>query len=108
MSYGHEYWDETIVFTKQCSWRAGVFLAEKMQKNYFEDNERVIIAIIDDVIAGFCTYTSKDDMPDELDFTPFIGFIFVDAQYRGKRLSERLINMACKLGKNRDIKKFIF
>jgi len=105
MSYGHEHWNETIIFAKQCSWKAGVFLAQKMQENNFDPNERVIVAVIDDTIAGFCTYANKDEIPDELNFTPFVGFIFVDEKYRGKRLSERLINMACKLSKEQGYKK---
>lgn len=105
MSYGHERWNETISFAKQCSWRAGAFLAQKMKENDFESNERVIAAIIDDDIVGFCTYANKDEMPDELDFTPFVGFVFVDEKCRGRRLSERLINMACNCAREQGYKE---
>lgn len=99
MSYGHIHWNETAEFSKNCSWRAGAFLAQKMKANDFERNERVIAAYIDGSIAGFCTYTNKDELPEEYDFTPFIGFLFVDELYRGQRLSERMIAAACDCAK---------
>ena len=33
-------------------------------------------------------------MPDDAPYTPFIGFVFVDEKSRGKRVSERMINVA--------------
>ena len=33
-------------------------------------------------------------MPEQYDFSPFIGFVFVDEKYRGNRISEKLINAA--------------
>lgn len=95
MSYGHKYWNKTIDFAGKCSWKAGAFLAQKMMTNDFESNEKVIIALYDDYIVGFCTFANKDEIPQEYDFTPFVGFVFVDEKYRGNRLSERLINAAC-------------
>ena len=82
-----------------CSWRAGPYLAKKMLENDFDDNERVIVAEIDGEPAGFCTFANKDELPLEYDFTPFIGFVFVDEKYRGRRLSERLISAACRVAK---------
>ena len=95
MSYGHKYWNNTIEFASKCSWKAGAFLAQKMRTNDFESNEKVIIALYDDCIAGFCTLANTDEISQEYDFTPFVGFMFVDEKYRGNRLSERLINVAC-------------
>lgn len=95
MSYGHKFWNKTIEYAEKCSWRAGESLARKMMKNDFENNEKVIIALCDDNIAGFCTFSNKDELPQEYEFTPFVGFVFVDEKYRGKRLSEKLINTAC-------------
>ena len=95
MSYGHEYWNMVINFASKCSWKAGKFLAQKMMTNDFERNEKVIIALCDDCIAGFCTLANKDEISQEYDFTPFVGFVFVDEKYRGNRLSERLVNTAC-------------
>lgn len=96
MSYGHKHWEKTAEFARSCSWKAGAFLAQKMKGNDFESNERVIIALDGDSIAGFCTFANKDELPPEYDLTPFIGFVFVDEKYRGRRLSERLVNAACE------------
>ena len=89
---GYKVWNDTIKFAKGCSWRAGIYLAKKM-----EENERVLVAMYDGNIAGFCTYANKDELPSEYEFTPFVGFMFVDEIYRGNRLSEKLINCACDL-----------
>lgn len=95
MKNGDKYWNATADFALNCSWRAGGYLAELMKEDRFEDNERVLVAMVDGNIAGFCTYANKDELPEKYDVTPFIGFMFVDEKYRGKRLSEKLIQAAC-------------
>ena len=65
-----------------------------MQKNEFAEWERVFAACVDGKVAGFCTFAEKDELPAEHRFAPFIGFVFVDEQYRGKRLSELMIQSA--------------
>lgn len=105
MTYGHEMWDRTIKFAENCSWRAGAFLAEKMRENQFDENERVIIALIDDDIAGYCTFSNYDEIPPEHGLTPFVGFMFVDEKYRGHRLSGKLIDAACEEAKSQGYSK---
>ena len=95
----HPLWEKAAEFAQNCSWKAGQFLAERMRKNGFRDWERVIIAMDDEQIAGFCTLTEKDALPDDALFSPFIGFVFVDEQYRGNRLSEQMIRSACGYAK---------
>lgn len=94
MTCGHRLWDETIALAANCSWRTGPYLAEKMADNDFAGWERVFAVCVDGEVAGFCTLSEKDELPPEYEFTPFIGFVFVDEKYRGKRLSERMINAA--------------
>jgi len=96
MTFGHPLWEKTIAFAEQCSWRAGAFLAGKMRDNEFSDIERVIAASEGDDIVAFCTFSEKDELPDDSEYTPFIGFVFVDENYRGERISEKMINEACK------------
>lgn len=95
MQQGHPMWDKIIAFAQACSWKAGSYLATRMQKNEFNTWERVIVAMEGDSIAGYCTVSEKDELPDEYDFTPFIGFVFVDEKYRGHRVSEKMIERAC-------------
>ncbi len=94
MAQGHKYWNETISLAAKCSWKAGSYLAEKMKNNEFAEWERVFAASVDGKVVGFCTLVEKDELPAKYEFTPFIGFLFVDEQYRGKRLSELMLKSA--------------
>lgn len=94
MTQGHPYWSQTISLAANCSWKAGSCLAEKMEMNAFTRQERVFAACVDEKVAGFCTFSEKDELATEYEFTPFIGFIFVSEQHRGKRISELMIQRA--------------
>lgn len=102
MTAEHACWKETISLAKKCSWKAGPFLAEKMEKNDFLAWERVCAVCVDGVVAGYSAFAEKDELPEQYGFTPFIGFVFVDEQYRGRRLSGMMIqninSYARKLG----------
>ena len=91
MTAEHIYWKETISLAEKCSWKAGSLLAKKMEKNEFKEWERVCAVCVNGKVAGFSTFAEKDEMPKQYDFTPFIGFVFVDEKYRGQRLSEKMI-----------------
>ena len=101
----HPMWDKVITFAENCSWRAGALLAKKMRENDFAENERVLIVLEKDDIAGFCTFSNKDELPPEYNFTPFIGFMFVDEKYRGQRLSGKLTDAACNLAREQGFSK---
>ena len=105
MTSAHPLWHKTISFAETCSWRAGATLAQKMRDNDFAANERVLIALENNEIAGFCTFSNKDELSQEYDFTPCIGFLFVDEKYRGHRLSSTLIDAACSLAKEQGFSK---
>lgn len=92
MQKGDSFWDKTIALAEKCTWRAGAALAEKMRKNDFSDTERVAAAVVDGEAAGFCTFALADEISAEYGFTPFCGFVFVDEEHRGKRLSEKMID----------------
>ncbi len=66
-----------------------------MRANDFLPWERVIVASEKNQLAGFCTFCQKDELSEEYQYTPFIGFIFVDEKSRGKRLSQKMISAAC-------------
>lgn len=96
MTQEHKLWNETISFAENCSWKAGIYLAELMRQNKFLDWERVFVAYDDGRVVGYCTFVEKDESPERYDFSPFIGFVFVDEQYRGKRISEIIIKEVIK------------
>lgn len=80
-------------YARSCSWRAGKFLADMMEAGRFSDWERVLVAVDNGTIAGYCTVQKEDCIPG-LPYTPFIASLFVGEAYRGKRLSQELINAA--------------
>jgi len=85
-----ELWQKLIDYGKNCSWKAGPYFAKQMEENKFTEWERVFTAIDDNNIAGYCTFVKNDCIPD-VNYTPYISCIFVGEQYRGKRLSEKMI-----------------
>ena len=96
-------WEKVIWYANDCPWEAGPILAEKMIQNNFSDWERVFVAIEDDKIVWFCTFT-KEGWISDCEYAPFVGFMFVDEGYRGKRLSERLIDSVEDYAKILDFK----
>ena len=99
LTFGNELWNKVINYAETCSWGAGRVLAGKMRENDFEANERVIAALHGGDITAFCTFSNKDELPPQYDFMPFVGFVFVDEKYRGRRLSGKLIDAACGIAR---------
>ena len=91
MRQGHPLWEQVIAFASQCSWIAGPNLAKRMSSNGFADWERVCAAVIDDQVVGFSVFCEKGGMPAEYDCKPFIASVFVDENYRGRRISQQMI-----------------
>lgn len=88
-----DMWMEVSQFAQNCSWRAGKSLSQNMSDNAFSDWERVIVALQENNIAGYCTVAKSDCIPN-VPYTPYIGYMFVDEEYRGQRLSQKLISFA--------------
>ena len=65
-------------------------MANTMDNNVFQDWERVVVAIDNEKICGYCTVAKTDCIPN-VSYTPYIGFLFVDEAYRGNRLSQQII-----------------
>ena len=70
-----------------------------MRRNEFLAWERVVAAVMDDRVIGFCTFTEKDELPEEHGHSPFIGFVFVEEGSRGHRISEKMISCAAEYAK---------
>lgn len=88
-----DLWEKVSLFAQNCSWSAGKSLSKIMTENGFTDWERVIVALNENEIAGYCTVAKTDCIPD-IPYTPYIGYMFVDEKYRGHRLSQQLISYA--------------
>jgi len=97
-------WEPVAEYANNCSWGAGKNLAEQMRKKGFNSWERVFVAIEDSNIAGYCTFSEADCIPN-VSYTPYISFMFVGEQYRGNRLSEKLIHFALEYAKELNFDK---
>lgn len=93
LTFSHKLWEAAASYADNCSWRAGKNLAKQMRAGKFADWERVFVAIDSGDIAGYCTLVKTDCIPN-VDYTPYVSSVFVGEDYRGKRLSERLIQSA--------------
>lgn len=94
-------WNPTITCMENCPWHGTKFLLDQIHRGAFGDWERLVVARHEGEIAGFCAVCKHDWIPD-VPYTPFITTLFVAEAYRGKRLSQRLIETAvqyaCTLG----------
>ena len=90
-----ETWNKVKSYAYNCSWKAGKSLAKAMMNNDFKDWERVIVAFENNEICGYCTVAKTDCIPN-LIYTPYIGYLFVDEECRGNRLSQKLIVYSMK------------
>jgi len=86
----HPDWLTLADYAQCCSWRAGASLAHAMRSGFFQSWERVFAALDGETIAGYCTLAERDCLED-VPYSPYIGYVFVDEAYRGQRLSQRLI-----------------
>ena len=97
-------WTKVMDYAENCSWKAGKNLANEMRNEHFTDWERVLIAIEDGEIAGYCTVSKTDCIPD-VPYTPYISFMFVGEQFRGNRISQKLIIKAMAYAKELGFEK---
>lgn len=97
-------WNKLIDYANSCDWEAWPILAQKMNENNFLDGERIFVAIENGQIIWFCTFTKEDWIAD-CDYSPFVWFMFIDKNYRWKRLSEQMINEVEKYAKTLNFEK---
>ena len=89
----NDLWKQVKEYAAICSWSAGKSLARNMEADVFENWERVLVAYENGQICGYCTVAKTDCIPD-IPYTPYISYMFVGEEYRGNRLSQKLILFA--------------
>lgn len=99
-----DLWSRVRNYAENCSWKAGKSLANNMDNNVFEEWERVIVALENEKICGYCTVAKRDCIPD-VPYIPYIGYMFVGEEYRGNRLSQKLIQYAMDYLRSIDFEK---
>jgi N-acetylglutamate synthase-like GNAT family acetyltransferase len=102
--YKDENWDKLIDFVKKSSWRESPIIANHCEKNNFLDWERIFVAVENNCIVGHCSLNEKDTIPN-VKYTPYIQSVFVNEQFRGNRLSEKLILYAMSYAKTLGFEK---
>ena len=90
VKYGSDLYKKLIDYAENCSWIAGKHLAQILRENNFLEWEAVFAAVSEDEIIGFCTFLETDYYPENRYF-PWISSIFVDENFRGKRISFAMI-----------------
>lgn len=70
-------------------------MSQNTSDNIFTDRERVIVALHENDLAGYCTVTKSDRIPN-VPYTPYIGYVFVDEKYGFKVIDKKWC-----LGENR-------
>ena len=88
-------WLSVSEYAATCSWDACKRMAEFMRDGKFGGNERVFIAENGSSFMGFCALMNPPAFP-EAENAPLLKWLFVEEQYRGNRLSEKLIEAACE------------
>ncbi len=99
-----DLWGKLTDYASSCGREAWPILARKMKEDNFLDWEKIFVATENNKIVWFCTFTKEDWIPD-CDYSPFVWFIFVDENYRWKRVSEKMINAVEEYAKTLNFEK---
>lgn len=86
--------DKLIYFVEDFSWEeVKAHMLEVLREWDFADWETPFAAIVNGQIAGMATIMKTDYYPLP-EIYPWVSCIFVDEDYRGHRISEKLIDFA--------------
>ena len=91
-----------IQWSKNWDWGVGEIVAERLSCNSFTDWETVFVATVNQRYAALCILEKKDAWGTDLDdaLTPFITAVYVDPKFRGRRISEKLLEAACNFARS--------
>ena len=91
-----------------CDWSAARFLVELLQKGTFHETlggwGELYLLMDGDNLVSFITFTGQDAVRDE-SMTPWIGFVYTVAEYRGHRYAGQLLTHAEAQAANRGFNK---
>ena len=91
---------DLLEFVKSLSWDAVKEHTVRVIKNWeFEEWETPFVAIADELIIGMVTIMKTDYYPMP-EIYPWISTLFVSEEYRGNRISEKLIDFANSYAKD--------
>lgn len=91
-------WFPVADYADTCSWDACGRMAAFMRNSKFNDWERIFVAEKRGVIVGFCALIKSQDFPGT-EYNPLIKWLFISEEYRGQRLSQKLLESAAEYAK---------
>ena len=97
--------DDFLLFAENCSWtEVRDHIAALIRNWEFSDWETMFAAVADGRIVGMASILKTDYYPMP-DIFPWISCVFVETEYRGLRISEKLIAYAEEYAKQQGFKK---
>ena len=91
-----------LEYFKNCEWGAAKFLYELIVNNSLYktlgEDTKIIVLVDEENVVSFATYANQDCVDDKSLF-PWIGFVYTDEAYRGKRYSQKVIEYINTLAK---------
>lgn len=96
-------YNELIEFARSCSWNGtGKYFADLLAYNEFDNTEKIFAAIHNNQIIGFAGLV-KESCIEDVEYTPWLDFLFVDEAYRNKGVAGMLIKHILHIAKNDNI-----
>ena len=90
---------ERIGKIRACDWNAARFLADLLEKGTFDETlggwGHLFLLMDGENLVSFATLTCQDAVRDE-SLTPWIGFVFTQPEYRGRRHAGQVLAHAEK------------
>ena len=102
--FNDENWKKLIDFVKSSSWSESPIITKNCEEYNYLDWERIFAAFENDNIIGHCSLNNVDCVPN-VDYKPYIQSVFVKKNYRGKRVSEIMLNIAIEYAKSLGFKE---
>ena len=92
--------DRLLEFVENFSWEEVKEHTVRVIKNWeYDEWETPFVAMIDGHIVGMATIMKTDYYPQP-EIYPWVSSLFVSEEYRGRRISEKLIDFANEYAKN--------
>lgn len=88
IEYNTKLWNKAINFAENCS----------------SDWEAFFVAIDNENIIGYCSFLKEDYYPENR-YSPWISSVFVGENYRGKKVSYKMIETVISYAKEKNFSK---
>ncbi|MCL1831189.1 MAG: GNAT family N-acetyltransferase [Oscillospiraceae bacterium] len=93
---------QLIEWTKTWDWEVGKIIASRVENNNYSENSVAFVLTLNRQYAGLCILEARDEYSMDVDgeLTPFITAVYVSKEYRGQRMGEKLLLVACNTARS--------